>query len=275
MMNNPISLEQAMSELRSKYIEAKASTKKIIDSLFCEIKEYGQSFIGEQGELLVSYYENKYKVPAFTRPKEKKLEQRAGLVIKLYLMMQGEEYAKHINFYNIYSIPWWEEVLTEFKVWLKSKNCSDVSVDTRIKHVRAFLRHVESTGKNSMESLGMKDFSSFIAEMDLKGFRYSSRSSIISSLRVFVESPICIERLNVAPMILLKGIRNPKHDVLPSVFSPEEVSKLLSAVDRGTARGKLQYAVMLLASIYGIRNVDIANLKLDDIKWSENRIYTA
>lgn len=54
MMNNPISLEQAMSELRSKYIEAKASTKKIIDSLFCEIKEYGQSFIGEQGELLVS-----------------------------------------------------------------------------------------------------------------------------------------------------------------------------------------------------------------------------
>lgn len=272
MMNNPISLEQAMSELRSKYIEAKASTKKIIDSLFCEIKEYGQSFIGEQGELLVSYYENKYKVPAFTRPKEKKLEQRAGLVIKLYLMMQGEEYAKHINFYNIYSIPWWEEVLTEFKVWLKSKNCSDVSVDTRIKHVRAFLRHVESTGKNSMESLVMKDFSSFIAEMDLKGFRYSSRSSIISSLRVFVESPICIERLNVAPMILLKGIRNPKHDVLPSVFSPEEVSKLLSAVDRGTARGKLQYAVMLLASIYGIRNVDIANLKLDDIKWSENRI---
>ena len=60
MMNNPISLEQAMSELRSKYIEAKASTTKNIDSLFCEIKEYGQSFIGEQGELFCCFY-----VPVF------------------------------------------------------------------------------------------------------------------------------------------------------------------------------------------------------------------
>lgn len=271
-MSNSISLDETMAELRDKYKEANSSTKKVIDSLLDEIEDYAQHFIGEKEELLISFYEEKYKVPAFTHPKEKKQKHTAGMVIKLHLLMQGKDYTKSIKFHCNSCIPWWEAELTEFRGWLESKNYSEASVETRVKHVRAFLRHLDVKGIESIEAIGGKDFSSFVAEMDTRGFRYSSRASILSSLRVFAGSPICRERLNVDPLNIISGIRSPKHDILPSVYSTEEMARLLSTVDRKTKRGKLQYAVMLLASIYGIRNVDITNLRLENIKWNENRI---
>ncbi len=270
-MSNSITLDEAMHELSSKYDGAKACTKLIVDSLFKDVREYEKHF-SENKELLVSYYENRFNVPAFTRPEEKKFKQRAGMVIKLYLMVKGREYSKSINFFSISSSPWWDTILSEFQLWLEGENYSKDSVNTRIKHVRSFLKYIESKGINSIESLENNHFSAFVAEMEIKGYRYSSRASILSSLRVFISSPICKDKLRVNPMILISGIRNPKHDILPSVFSPDEIARLLSAIDRGTDKGKLQYAVMLLASVYGIRNVDITNMQLDNIKWKENRI---
>ncbi len=271
-MSNHISLDEAMYVMRNKYINAKTSTTKNVDSLFSKIKKYEQGFTGEQGKLLVSFYEEEYNVPAFTRPLEKKHKQGAGFVIRLHFLMQGKEYGKHCNYFSISTIPWWDAVLEEFRSWLVGENYSSATVETRVKHVRAFLRHVDDRGVESIESLGTTDFSSFVAGMDPRGYRYSSRTSMLSSLRVFIESPVCKDKIRIAPMNLISGIRNTKHDVLPSVFSPDEMVKLISTVDRYTRSGKLQYAVMLLASVYGIRNIDITNLRLENIKWDENRI---
>jgi integrase len=50
------------------------------------------------------------------------------------------------------------------------------------------------------------------------------------------------------------------------------VSSLLQAVDRSTAIGKRDYAVLLLAARYGMRPGDIRQLHLDDIQWRRRQI---
>ena len=68
----------------------------------------------------------------------------------------------------------------------------------------------------------------------------------------------------------------PKHQLsripsnLPTTFTPEEVERLLSSVDRSSPLGKRNYAVLMLAAKLGLRTCDIKNLKHENIDW-ENR----
>lgn len=48
-------------------------------------------------------------------------------------------------------------------------------------------------------------------------------------------------------------------------FSSEDIIKLLKSPDRSTVMGKRDYAILFLASVTGLRAIDIANLKLDNL----------
>lgn len=52
----------------------------------------------------------------------------------------------------------------------------------------------------------------------------------------------------------------------------ELVSRLLDAIDRGSPKGKRDYAILLLACRLGLRVSDIRTLKLDNIDWEAEAI---
>lgn len=52
---------------------------------------------------------------------------------------------------------------------------------------------------------------------------------------------------------------------LPSIYSGDEVSRLLSSVNRATGLGKRDYAILMLATHLGLRSSDIVNLSFKDI----------
>ena len=54
--------------------------------------------------------------------------------------------------------------------------------------------------------------------------------------------------------------------VLPATPWPE-IEAVLKIIDRTKARGKRDYAMILLASVTGLRAIDIARMKLTDINW--------
>jgi site-specific recombinase XerD len=59
---------------------------------------------------------------------------------------------------------------------------------------------------------------------------------------------------------------------LPSVYSGDEIEKLLSSVDRTVSIGKRDYAVLIIASHMGLRSSDIMNLSLTDINYEAGTI---
>jgi site-specific recombinase XerD len=59
---------------------------------------------------------------------------------------------------------------------------------------------------------------------------------------------------------------------LPSSFTDEEITTLLKAVDRGSPKGKRDYAILLLAIKLGLRASDICELKFEHIIWDRNII---
>jgi site-specific recombinase XerD len=55
-------------------------------------------------------------------------------------------------------------------------------------------------------------------------------------------------------------------------LSEQEVQSLLDSVDRGHAKGRRTYAIVMLITTYGLRPVDVSRLELDDLSWRNERI---
>ena len=59
---------------------------------------------------------------------------------------------------------------------------------------------------------------------------------------------------------------------VPEYYTADEVSQILSSIDRGNALGKRNYAMVLLGARYGLRISDIISLKLSELDFENNRI---
>jgi len=76
---------------------------------------------------------------------------------------------------------------------------------------------------------------------------------------------------NVPSELLPFALPPSRKKVLPS-FRIAELKAILEQPDRTTSAGKRDYAILMLASVTGLRSVDIANMKLTDIHWAEKTI---
>lgn len=66
----------------------------------------------------------------------------------------------------------------------------------------------------------------------------------------------------------IKYIKNKK---LPSIFTSDEIKRIVSSIDRNSALGKRAYAMIMLSVKYGLRSGDVVNLRFEDVDW-ENKI---
>jgi site-specific recombinase XerD len=64
----------------------------------------------------------------------------------------------------------------------------------------------------------------------------------------------------------------PKREKLPSVYDPDEIMQIESAVDQSCPVGKRDYAMLLLATRLGLRSSDIAGLQFANLDWDNNLI---
>ncbi len=59
----------------------------------------------------------------------------------------------------------------------------------------------------------------------------------------------------------------------PSLYSKDEIERLLASVDRNNPVGKRDYAILILAARLGIRSGDIVNLQFENFLWEKNEIH--
>ena len=67
-------------------------------------------------------------------------------------------------------------------------------------------------------------------------------------------------------------IHVPKNIEPPTVFTREEVQKLLTSVDRSNPLGRRDYAILIMAAKLGLRVSDIINLTFDEIDWTKKTL---
>ena len=105
------------------------------------------------------------------------------------------------------------------------------------------------------------------------GLSASSRTNVCGTVRVFLR--YC-HREGIVQEDLSNSIELPqeyKLATLPRSISWDDVQRMLAAVDRRTAVGRRDYAILLLLVTYGLRAGEVARLTLDDIDWKHDRLH--
>jgi integrase/recombinase XerD len=138
-------------------------------------------------------------------------------------------------------------------------------------HLQRLQDYLQRTNQPLLPSLPPLAISSLITE---RGKTQDKRSvqSLCSILKVFFRY---LFRIGLMSRDLSKAIESPRRyrlSNLPRSIAWAEVDQMLQKVDRRSAVGKRDYAILLLLVTYALRSREVEALTLDHIDWKRNRL---
>jgi len=138
--------------------------------------------------------------------------------------------------------------------------------------VREFLTYrLAKTGNLALKTLDAETIHAFLMERIAHCTSEPARLvsvALRSLLRfLFLRGETPRDLSPVVPMV-----RVYRQSAVPAVLSLEEVESVLSATDRTAARGRRDYAILLLLARLGLRAGEIVSLELSDIHWRTGEI---
>jgi site-specific recombinase XerD len=269
-------LEESLAQLKSMVLSEvstpilAATYAKVIDGFipFCQRNAGNSLSLCEVVEL---YYEHVTKTKPFGNPATVYLRRLARPVFMIQDIVEGCPVSKKYS-YNMCEIPQiFMDDIRHYKDWLIENNSAQGTVQTRVGRVKQFLINIHDMGCTGITMLTADTLIKFIGGL---GGRYSSagKTNILYTIRNYFTCPHIRRQLEFDPSPFLTNLHTNKHERLESCYTPEEIRRVLNAVDRTAAKGKMHYLMMLLAGLYGLRSCDIRMIEFANIDWKRQLI---
>ncbi len=139
-------------------------------------------------------------------------------------------------------------------------------------YLHRFAAYLNRIGVSHLGELSPAVLSAFVVERGASGMARTTIRDTCGVLRVFLRYA---HREGLVPNDLSKAVEWPqvyRLSTIPRSITWGDVGKVLESVDRRTASGKRDYAILLVLVTYGLRSREIAALALDDIDWKRERL---
>jgi integrase/recombinase XerD len=153
----------------------------------------------------------------------------------------------------------------------KHQGVSTKSVCKRAFQLTRFTDYLERTGIANWKEVQPSALRTFLVTQ-LTANKPATRLSYASTLRNFHRWAFLHGLLQRDLSAAAVAVRQYRLAGIPDLLTDDQVATLLQAVDRSTAIGKRDYAVLLLAARFGMRPSDIRQLSLDHINWRSQQI---
>ncbi len=162
------------------------------------------------------------------------------------------------------------EIRNRFKECCSNKDYSKVTIDHYVKLSARFMDYLSSQKVTECKEINLTLINNYIKT--LAGYTYKTVEQNICSIRAFLRflletGEIQTDLAEKTPMVQAR-----KQTRIPSVWTEDELKKLIAAIDRGSPKGKRDYAIILMACCLGLRCKDIKNLKIEHFHWEEKRL---
>jgi site-specific recombinase XerD len=137
-------------------------------------------------------------------------------------------------------------------------------------YLERFSKYLEHQRLESIAELSILHIHGFTNSLPIYGLStiYHTLSVLRGVLRYMHEKGILADDLSTA----LPKVPYSKKAKIPSVYTREEIDRMVRSIDRANPRGKRDYALILLAARLGLRASDITGMTFDSIKWEKNTI---
>lgn len=133
-----------------------------------------------------------------------------------------------------------------------------------------FLRYCNKKNIVSIQDIDLAFILGFLSQLDCR--KKTAVQLAILSLRSFMKYAYQWKLLALDLSHKIPRYRSADQPKLPSTYTKEEVERLIRSVDRSSAIGKRNYAIILLAARLGLRASDISRLKFTELHWDTSTL---
>lgn len=176
-------------------------------------------------------------------------------------------YYKHKE---ILTDPFFIEISSRFKQYCTKKDYSKVTTDHYVKQSARFMDYLSSQAIMDWQKINLALINDYIKT--LAGYTYKTVEQNICSLRAFFRFLLKAGEIQTDFAEKIPMVQARKKTRIPSVWTTDELKKMIAAIDQGSPKGKRDYAIILLASCLGMRCTDIKNLKTEHFHWEEKKL---
>lgn len=169
--------------------------------------------------------------------------------------------------------PIYQSLLNGYLDWLHRENGATAGTCAlRASSLTKFLRQLgpaaTTQGLAALDSEAVEKVFLRIAQTQGPAARRSLQAAVRTFFRFCYEQGIVIHHLDRA----VPTLRTYKLARSPRGIDAEQAQQVIEQVDRTSAAGIRDYAILQLLSTYGVRAGQVRALRLDDIDWLENTI---
>ena len=169
--------------------------------------------------------------------------------------------------------------LTPAEAWVQAyaqylredRGLTEATVRNYAPFIDRFLTSRFGTGPVKLARLQASDVLRFV-QCQAPRLHLKRAKLLTTALRSFLRYARYRDAIRLDLAAVVPCVANWSMPAIPRGIAPEQVRHLLSHVDRGTAVGRRDYAILLLLARLGLRAGEVAFLELEDIDWVGGRL---
>ena len=155
----------------------------------------------------------------------------------------------------------WEPYKKGFKAYLQlERSLADHSVEAYLRDLDKFTQYLATQEAKPPADVELKDLQQFVKWISELGMTAASQARIISGLRSFYKYCLIENITKTDPTALLEAPKLRRS--LPDVLSVAEIERIMGAIDRSTAEGERNRAILETMYSCGLRVSELINLRL-------------
>lgn len=177
---------------------------------------------------------------------------------------------RYLKHKELLTTPFFVDIRSRFQSSCEKKGYSQVTTEHYVKQSSYLMDYLAAQGMDDFTAVTLDTVNAYIRT--LAGFSYKTVEQHICSLRAFFRF---LNQEGIMPDDLaakMPMVKARKQTAIPSVWTQEELKQLVRAIDRGSPKGKRDYAIILIACRLGLRCTDIKNLCFENFNWTEKKL---
>ena len=163
---------------------------------------------------------------------------------------------------------WSGSAVVEYTTFLRShRGLAPPTVGKRVWQLTRFAAYLEQDGVTRLAAITPRHIHDFLIRLRTQAV--ATRLTYVTTLRSFFRWAAMTGSLPRDLSAAVPPPRQFKQRGLRDALTEREVTRLLHGVDRSSVIGRRDYAVLLLATRYGLRPCDLRQLRLEAVDWRE------
>ena len=154
----------------------------------------------------------------------------------------------------------------------EARALAEATILNYVPFILSFLKGCFGDGPVALSHLCARDVVIFVQRQARR--LHTKRAKLMTSaLRSFLTYALYRGEITLDLAAAVPVVANWSMPSIPRAISVDQVHQLLASIDRRTAMGLRDYAILLLLARLGLRSGEVAFLELDDIDWATGTLH--